>query len=567
MIPSEFFEPASDVRPTPGPAARAWDAAAVWVAVALTATPWLVLIGPAVWRGGPGSSFGDVASTEVGVQNALKLHQALGPYDRFGWFHPGPALFYVLAGPYALLGHNAIGLAVAACLVNMISAMVIVALVGRRAGPKVALASAGVVLVFMAMIGVPDMRDVWSPMVITFPAALFVVLCVDTACGGTWSAVGAVGVGVFLVQTEVGLLPVVIFALAATLVLRLAHPRRRGATLADRLRRRPVLLAIASAVLLAAAMWAPPLIQQVRGRPGNLSSIFDFFTSHQGHHQLSTAFNGLANGMLLSFGPHLLPAVPSPLSGYGTQFEVLLGLVVLVCAVSAYRRQRYGLLLGAAALVLAAVYGFGLTRAEGNVGGYLVVWTRGLTLCAALGAMIALFGAPTADRRRASGPNMGRGWRRLGAVALAATLVALSGFETSIVGRSPLRDYFATVRIAAAAVRRLVPPERRRVLVCIGSPVAWAHAAGVIADLRRNGEWDVRVPAPWLHTFGAELTPTGHEREVLFVEIHGPARPWPLTPVSTTAAGGLDLAAYAVPDGAAAPGACPGAPGAAPIAS
>ncbi|MGZ8735026.1 MAG: hypothetical protein ACXW1M_07545, partial [Acidimicrobiia bacterium] len=28
----------------------------------------------------------------------------LGPYSRFGWYHPGPALFYVLAVPYRLLG-------------------------------------------------------------------------------------------------------------------------------------------------------------------------------------------------------------------------------------------------------------------------------------------------------------------------------------------------------------------------------------------------------------------------------------------------------------------------------
>ncbi|MHB8465668.1 MAG: hypothetical protein ACYDD7_12665 [Acidimicrobiales bacterium] len=520
------------------------------------ATPWLVLILPAVWRRGPGSSFGDVASTEVAIQNALKLHQALGPYDRFGWFHPGPALFYVLAAPYAVLGHNAIGLAVAACIINMLSGVAIVMLVGRRAGPKAALGSAAVILVFMAMIGVPDMRDVWSPMVITFPAALFVVLCVETACGGTFSAVAAVGLGVLLVQTEVGLLTIVLFALAATLVLRILRPQTEGASLGDRIRRRPVVVAGVCSLVLALGMWTPPLIQQVTGRPGNVSSIAQFFTSHQAHHQLSTVYNSLTNGMLLSFGPHLLPAVPAPLAGYGGQFAILLGLVAAVCAACLYRRQPFGLLLSSSALVLAAVYGVGLSRAEGNVGGYLVVWTRGLTLCAALGAVVAILGTPSGKQEHAD-PDPRRRVSLVGAVGLAAILAALTGFETSIVARSPIRDYFGTVRIAARTVRRVVPPQRRRALICIGSPVAWAHAAGVIADLRRGGEWDLHVPPPWLHTFGDELKPTGHEREVVFLEVHGPRHPWPLAPVVLASGGGLDVAAYAVPDGEASPQLCP----------
>ena len=492
MIPIEVLQPRQDAVQTPAPAVYRVRIAAVAAAVSVVMTPWLVLILPGIWQRGPASSFGDVASTEVAVQNALRFRQALGPYDRFGWFHPGPALFYVLAGPYAAIGHNAIGLAVAACLLNMVSAAAIVALVGHRAGPKAGWAAAAAVLGFMLMIGVPDMRDAWSPMVITFPAALFVVLCVDTACGATWSAVVAVGIGVFLVQTEVGLLPVVIFALAATVVLRVA--RRGRAPAAAAARRNGV--ACALALLLAIAMWAPPLAQQIHGRPGNLSSIFQFFTNHQGHHRLSTAVNGLANGMLLSFGPHSLPAIPSPRPGYGTQFGVLLGLIALVCAVSAYRGQRAGVLLASAAAVLAAVYGFGLTRAEGDVGGYLVVWTRALTLCAALGASIALFAprhAPAATglpRARRAGP--GDAWPPLFSPRGALTL---SGFETSVVRRSPLRDYFATVGIAATAVRRLVPPDQRQVLVCIGSAAAWAHAAGVIADLRRDRRWDLPRPA------------------------------------------------------------------------
>jgi hypothetical protein len=42
-------------------------------------------------------SYGDLAVIELSVRNALRGHPLLGPYSRFGWDHPGPALFYLLA--------------------------------------------------------------------------------------------------------------------------------------------------------------------------------------------------------------------------------------------------------------------------------------------------------------------------------------------------------------------------------------------------------------------------------------------------------------------------------------
>jgi len=87
----------------------------------------------------PGSSnFGDVAVTELAIQNALHFRQVLGPYDRFGWNHPGPAIFYILAVPYALVGRQASGVLVGAFIVNFACAVGIIALLGRRAGPKAA---------------------------------------------------------------------------------------------------------------------------------------------------------------------------------------------------------------------------------------------------------------------------------------------------------------------------------------------------------------------------------------------------------------------------------------------
>ncbi|HTZ08663.1 MAG TPA: hypothetical protein VMB72_06315, partial [Acidimicrobiales bacterium] len=48
---------------------------------------------------GPVYPTGDLALVDLAVRSATRFQQVLGPYDRFGWHHPGPAYFYLLALP------------------------------------------------------------------------------------------------------------------------------------------------------------------------------------------------------------------------------------------------------------------------------------------------------------------------------------------------------------------------------------------------------------------------------------------------------------------------------------
>ena len=168
------------------------------LALVIAAIPPLLLIGPLVTHGGVYSNWGDVAANELSVQNAVHLHQAVGPYDRFGWFHPGPMLFYLLAIPYALMDWNGAGLEVGTALINLAAAIGIVALVARRAGGKAALGTAAIVCAFEFALGPTHITNPWGPEVIVVPAALFFVLSADLAAGAVWSLVGAVAVGSFL---------------------------------------------------------------------------------------------------------------------------------------------------------------------------------------------------------------------------------------------------------------------------------------------------------------------------------------------------------------------------------
>ena len=46
----------------------------------------------------------DLALIDLHTRAALHWHQAVGPFDRFGWNHPGPVYYYVLATVYRHLG-------------------------------------------------------------------------------------------------------------------------------------------------------------------------------------------------------------------------------------------------------------------------------------------------------------------------------------------------------------------------------------------------------------------------------------------------------------------------------
>ena len=57
----------------------------------------------------------------------------VGVYSRFGWNHPGPLLFYVLALPYRVLGADGPALRASGVLVNLVAAAGGVVLFARRA--------------------------------------------------------------------------------------------------------------------------------------------------------------------------------------------------------------------------------------------------------------------------------------------------------------------------------------------------------------------------------------------------------------------------------------------------
>ena len=75
----------------------------------------------------------DQAWIELQIRDIGQRSVLLGPYSRFGWFHPGPILYYLLWLPYRITGSTSLSLCFAALTLNAV-ALVGIALVAKRRG-------------------------------------------------------------------------------------------------------------------------------------------------------------------------------------------------------------------------------------------------------------------------------------------------------------------------------------------------------------------------------------------------------------------------------------------------
>jgi hypothetical protein len=536
--------------------ARGWFAAGHWMellAVVIVAVPPLVLIGPLVTHGAAYSNWGDIAANELSVQNAAHLHQTLGPYDRFGWNHPGPLFFYLLAVPYVLMDWNGAALSAGAGLINLAAAVGIVALIARRTGGRAALGTAAVVCAFELSLTASYLTNSWGPEVIVLPAALFFVLCADLAAGAVWSLVGAVAIGSFLIQTEIGTGSAVAVSLAVAVIVRGVAWMRAG-TLRSSLRSSmwPGLVTLT----VGGVIWAPAVWQQLTHDPGNLGAVLTYFLHANGHQRPTVAVSALAGGIV------------NPLSGMvggrstGHSDEAILALFLIAVTVLAgvcwLRRQWLACALAGSTVVVAVVCLLSFLRVEGQILPYLVRWTGAL----AVAGWIALVLCLTTPARRVTGlPSWNARARLLGALLLAAGAV-VSGWRLSdSVFQVKSGPGYVNVTQASTAVARMIPRVDHRVLVCVMSYAAWPTSAGVVADLRKEGR-DARVGRHWLYIFGQELAPSGQEQVAVFLDsTTSRPRPLPVHPQHSGASGGLTIRTFQPAHGDVSAAVCPQVPG------
>jgi hypothetical protein len=322
------------------------------------------------------------------------LHSDVSVVTHHAVYNLGPMLFWLLALP-ARIG-SPVALTITVGVVNVLAVVGAVALARRRGGRLLMFMTAIALAVMCRSLAPEVLHDVWNPSAALLPFTLLIFLCWSLACGEYRLLPVTVLVASFVVQCQLtfvvpcaGLLLVGLAGLA--LSLRASRkpaegPRRRredavrappgerdgaaraaarsegAAAVPGRGRVRWWLLA---AVVVAAACWTAPLIDEVREPRGNLTAVFDTATANEPTMGASVG----ARAVVRAVG--IVPWwLRDPASPWNRKQEVRSGTSVLA---------RVSCALALCALVALAALGLRSRRRE-LLGGALI----GLVLCAAL---------------------------------------------------------------------------------------------------------------------------------------------------------------------------------------
>ena len=249
--------------------------------------------------------YADQGTIESLVRDVGHHWLLLGPFSRFGWFHPGPALYYLLALPYRLTGSSSGSLAFAALCINGGAVLGITLIARRRGGLPLLIITSVFVLLLVRTLGAQFQRDPWNPYVTLLPFLLLLFVTWSIACGDRWALPVGAGVGSFLVQTHVGYVLVVTVVVVAGFVGLVVTERARGE---EHRRSWWPTLVVTGAVLF--VFWLPVAVQQITQDPGNVSQLVDFFGNHGREQRYEDAWHVLA--LQLGVWPDWLKGASTP---------------------------------------------------------------------------------------------------------------------------------------------------------------------------------------------------------------------------------------------------------------
>jgi hypothetical protein len=424
---------------------------------------------------------GDIGLIDMRVRDVLSAHPPLvGPYSRYGWSHPGPLMFWLLAIPSMLFGKAAWATLVGGALLQGAAIIWLAALAWRRGGLSLLAATmVGTSLIYVA-IGAWIVLEPWNPHIALPFFALFVFQAWLIATGDVRVVLGAGITSTFVVQTHVGYAPLVaiVAIVAAFFVVRdLRHGRVESRSLISRLE----LTAIVVAVL-----WLPVLVETVQNPPGNLAHVAKYFVNGK---NAEPAIGLRAGVRLLAAEWRWLPSwlgdtdVFDPLSHHaiGSSGAYLLIPVALLAVgfVVARRGRRTDVerfLVIAAAMLVASP--FVLARVTGVPYPYLFYWRPVVAVAVVLGVAGAIWAARSRGRTVQA--------------ALVVVAIGLVAYGSGSIGIDVLRHdravstYEGATSSIARQLRARGAPSRGAILrIDVRSLIALQR--GIFDELNRHG--------------------------------------------------------------------------------
>jgi hypothetical protein len=242
------------------------------LAILLPAVAWLALEGRAYPRFEPFQT-GDYAKIELYTRLAAEGSQRVGTESRFHIHQPGPTFFYAAAPPYTLLGGTTRAMAVATLAWNALFVVLLLREASRLAPGTGPLLASLLLAVLVDARGLGMLLSPWNPHVGLLPFGVMLLASARLASGDARAlALVVLGASVALQSQMAWALGIALPAGAGLALLLLPALRRRlfVPTLGLGLRLRPLL----AALLVAGALWALPVIDELTGEYRNFHRIF-----------------------------------------------------------------------------------------------------------------------------------------------------------------------------------------------------------------------------------------------------------------------------------------------------
>ncbi len=442
----------------------------------------------------------DVAIIQLDLAHAQRGIPLTGVYSRFGFRHPGPALYAWLAPFWHTFAGE--GLVVGAAAWNALNAAAIVLLFARRGGRWLLLC--GTVVLWSLELGVlSDLVSPWNPWMVLLPTCLLLLVTWETLAGSAYFCAAVVGVASVVVQFHIGLAPLGAVACVAATVRAALAPRKAGERGGSRWR--PLMYA----GVVAALLWAAPLLEQLAGNPGNFTKIADAM-SHPSEPIAGPAVGLDATRQALAWPPPWFDTPESNFAGQPVAPSVWrivpfgVGLVVALWCAARDRVGRIPLAVGVGAVIVGWA---ACSRITGPALFYVIRWTwipaalLWVVMCWLVGRRLA--SAPAIQRRWPGMSRVGAGTAAAVLAAAAVSLVVARDVAPPDAVGSTLVD--RVIDPVAAAARRDSPIGTR----LVGETLQGA-GIGIVAELDRRG-FAVYVPDEYETSVGVDRVRAGRE--------------------------------------------------------
>lgn len=496
-------------------------------------------------------SRGDYAFIELSTRSALHGHALVGPYSRYGWNHPGPAMFYWYAPFFWSFRQRPESLGVAAASFNLVAMVTCVAVTGIASGKRAAWVSAVGACLVVRVWGFSWIDRIWNPFIVLTAILASAFLGAGFLAGRKWLLAGFVGVSSFCVQSHVGTAPL-IGLMSLYLIAASVPALRREAWAVWKL---PILAAAGAAVLA----WSLPVYEQLTGHPGNVGQILQFVRNSEADHGLREVLDKVVVQLTLNKLDLISNVVSTKrMLPMATPAKILLLVVLLgVNAFGVWANRRAGrnferhlcllAILGTAAVILSGL------RVVGELEGYLTMPALAVGVLLWAGAVLttSAMALQWLDARMSIQARV----RAMSVMIVGVATVVGSGWSSydTIARKDPQRSLQVgpspdTDAIGIAdTIRNAVPEGVRRVRLEADGPNY--STAGMVGNQIELGGFEVRVKPSLDVYFGRERRADGCESFVVRVGGDGQPRVVGAGQILGTYAGHLMQARMVQPPG------------------